>query len=433
MKKKTLLLIVLTTSVLGLQAQPILETVADKANLRYGNTQIEMESHLEIPDGEEPLQRHLSFLLFGNESPSIKEAYDSFFNSWKGKKLNPRQEIGGLRIETIRMSICKEYEKVGRFACYRVKADLTPKKFDDEKANVTQKNLLNQFKTGVNAFFVYDLQKHEVMKLDQILVPAAYDKVTSSLGDELNLYTEDWCLLFSSAKGEGSFLIKATTEKYFTDYFKELIQWESSLKDCMEPLFLRGEKGKYDFFKKTAKFSFAAKGEPADTVRLNLTIAADGSVASADIISPPTDHDNEAMQLCRKMPKWRPAYKDGNAVSSNIEVSIPFMKEMGDQIPKFADDDNEFRRRLFEDLIIPSNVGLKEKVVLEIIIETDGSVTYVGTKNLANEYLKRQFIERLERMPKWKPGKKNGKPIRVKMSLPINLSFTDDPNYVPDY
>ena len=123
MKKKTLLLIVLTTSVLGVQAQPILETVADKANLRYGNTQIEMESHLEIPDGEEPLQRHLSFLLFGNESPSIKEAYDSFFNSWKGKKLNPRQEIGGFRIETIRMSICKEYEKVGRFACYRVKAD----------------------------------------------------------------------------------------------------------------------------------------------------------------------------------------------------------------------------------------------------------------------------------------------------------------------
>lgn len=416
-----------------LKAQPIVETVADKANLLYGNTKIEMECYLEIPDGEEPLQRHLSFLLFGIDCPSVKDAYDSFFNNWNGKKLDAKQEIGGVRIETIRMSICKEYEKAKRFSCYHVNAEMTPTMFDDRKANITQKNLLNRFKTGINAFFVYDLQKHEVMTLDHMLIPVAYDKVTSSVGNAPNLYTEDWCLQFSSAKGEGTFLINASTEKYFTEYFKELIQWDSSLHDSTEPLFLRGEKGKYDFFKKTAKFIFAAEGEPADTVRLNLSITSDGSVASADVISPATDYDGKAVQLCRKMPKWRPAYKDGKAVPSKTEVSIPFIKEICDELPRFADDDKEFRRRLFENLKIPKNVGLEEKVVLEIIIEKDGSVTYVGTKNLADEYLKRQFIERLVRMPKWKPGKKNGKTIRMKMSLPINLSFTDDPNYVPDY
>lgn len=45
MIKIILLLILLMTSVSGLQAQPIVETIADKANLHYGNTQIEMESH----------------------------------------------------------------------------------------------------------------------------------------------------------------------------------------------------------------------------------------------------------------------------------------------------------------------------------------------------------------------------------------------------
>lgn len=435
MKKKTLLsgLFVLMASIIELQAQPIAETVNDKAELRYGNTKIEMESHLEIPAGEEPLQRHLSLLLFGSESPSLKDAYGTFYKSWKGKRLDAQQEIGGFRIETITMSVCKEYEKTNRFACYRVKAKMTPTLFEDAKANASQVKLLRRFKEEVNAFFIYDLQKHEVMDLSQIVIPAVYEKISESMGKEVNLYTEDWCLLFSSPKGEGRFLLNATTEKYFSDYFKELTQWESSLQDCTEPLFLRGEKGKYDFFKKEAEFSFAAEGEPADTVKLNLTIGVDGSVTSADVISPATKYDGKAVQLCRKMPKWRPAYKDGKAVPSNIEVSIPFMNEIGDVLPQYTLDEKEFRRRLFEDLKIPSDVGLKEKVILEIIIEKDGSVTYVGGKNLANEYLKLQFIERLRRMPKWKPGKKNGKVIRMKMSFPISLSFTDDPNYIPDY
>ena len=49
MKKKTLLsgLFVLMASIIELQAQPIAETVNDKAELRYGNTKIEMERHLE--------------------------------------------------------------------------------------------------------------------------------------------------------------------------------------------------------------------------------------------------------------------------------------------------------------------------------------------------------------------------------------------------
>lgn len=433
MKRLTTFAVALFATIVSIQAQPITETMNEKAVLQYGNMKIEMECHLDIPDGEEPLQRNLTLLLFGNENPSVKEAYNAFFKNWKGKRLNPQQEVGGFRIETIMMSIHKEYEKTGRFSCFHVKAKMTPTTSNDAKASAAQKTLLNRFKAEINKFFIYDLQKHEVMGLDKILGPVAFEKISSAMGDDVNLYAEDWCLWFSSAKGEGRFLINATTEKYYTDYFKELTQWQTALQDCATPQFLRGEKGMRDFFIKEGKYSYAADGEPADTVKLNLTIGVDGGVESADVASSASKYDAFAMQMCRKMPKWRPAYQDGNAVTSTAQVAIPFLNEIGDEIPEFPDDDREFRRRLFEDLKIPSDVGLKEKVSLEIIIEKDGSVTYVGTKGLANEYLKRQFIERLTRMPKWKPAKMNGKTVRFKMSLPIKLSFTDDPNYLPDY
>lgn len=422
MERFILLFMAFYASIHGLQAQTVIDIVDDKAMLNYGSVKIEMKCSLEIPEGEEPLQHHLSQILFADDNSSVKEAYNCFLKQWNGKLLDSEKEVGGLGIKTLTMNLCKEFEIKGRLACYHVMAKVLPIVFSDNKASSIQKTQLDRFKKGIDTYFIYDLQKHEVMKLSQILIPAAYENIVGKVGDELNLYTEDWCLQFSSPKGAGRFLINSETQKYYTDYFKELIQWESLSQDQQKPRFLRGEKGLHDFFAKEAMYIYASDGEPADTVLVSIEIDPEGNVTPVAVVSAPTEKDDLALQLCKKMPKWKPAVKDGVAVSSTMEVSVPFIKIIGDEPPQFIDGEEELRRYLSEKLIVPSNVGIQEKVNLEIIIEKDGSVTYVGTTNYANEYLKQQFIEKLEKMPKWKPAKKNGKIVRMKMSLPIRLN-----------
>ena len=87
MKRLTTFAVALFATIVSIQAQPITETMNEKAVLQYGNMKIEMECHLDIPDGEEPLQRNLTLLLFGNENPSVKEAYNAFFRIGKESDL----------------------------------------------------------------------------------------------------------------------------------------------------------------------------------------------------------------------------------------------------------------------------------------------------------------------------------------------------------
>ena len=431
---KALFVFSLLSSITGVHAQPIVETIEDKAYVYYNGMQIEMESHLEIPESEEPLQRQLSLLLFGQEATSVKDAYSKFLKQWKGKLLSPQKEIGGFHIETIEMNIHKEYEKPNRFACYHIEAKVLPTTISiDLKANASQTAQLQQWKQGINKYFIYDLQKHEVLKMDQVFEPALFEKISSSIGKDASLYTEDWCVMFSSEKGDGRFQPNAVSAKHLTDYFKELIEWNIPKQTSTKPRFLRGERGLQSFFQKEGKYSVALNGEPADTVRLSLSINAEGSVDSIAVVSPATKYDRKAVSMCRKMPKWQPACQNGEAVSSTIEVEIPFLTVVGDEIPEYKGGNEELRRYIFRDLVVPSSASsIKENIILEFIIETDGSVTFVRTRNSSNEGLRHQFISKLERMPKWKPAKKNGKPIRCKQMLPIQLNMTDDPNWMPE-
>ena len=433
MMKRIMAFLVLSMSVWVIHAQSLINTIKDKAYVYCDGKQIEMESHLEIPDGEEPLQRYLSQLLFADEKPTLMEAYHDFLKLWKGKLLEPNKEIGGLSIQSITLNIFKEYEKQNSFASYHVeaKASFIPKEM---KAKANQMALLERLRKGVDAYFVYDLKEHEVLKLDQILVPAAYDKVIGTLGDSINLYAEDWCLMFSSEKGAGRFTLNAESEKYFTDYFKQMVGRNMPGKDT-PPRFLRGKKGLHDFFLKEGKYVYAADGEPADTVTLSLRIAPNGYVDSIAVLSSASKNDSKALAICRKMPIWKPAFQDGKAVSSFVNLSIPFISIWGDEPPQYPDGPEELMKYLGKDLKIPSSAFMKEKIDLKLLIEKDGTPVYAGIANNRvnmNEALIQQFIMKIMRMPKWNPAKKNGKAIRMQIPLPIRLNITDDPYHIPN-
>lgn len=64
--------------------------------------------------------------------------------------------------------------------------------------------------------------------------------------------------------------------------------------------------------------------------------------------------------------------------------------------------------------------GEEGKVYLSFIVEKDGSVSNVRiVKSSGYRALDHEAIRVLSQMPPWKPGIKNGQPVRTKFQLPV--------------
>ena len=62
--------------------------------------------------------------------------------------------------------------------------------------------------------------------------------------------------------------------------------------------------------------------------------------------------------------------------------------------------------------------------VLETIAEPNmeyGSISKAKVANKVDELLHAEAIRVVEAMPKWTPGKQNGKEVRVKYTLPVTF------------
>ena len=63
--------------------------------------------------------------------------------------------------------------------------------------------------------------------------------------------------------------------------------------------------------------------------------------------------------------------------------------------------------------------GIQGKVFVQFVIEKDGSITDVKVSRRVDASLDKEAVRVVKAMPKWKPGKQRGKPVRVSYTLPI--------------
>lgn len=69
------------------------------------------------------------------------------------------------------------------------------------------------------------------------------------------------------------------------------------------------------------------------------------------------------------------------------------------------------------------NNGLQGTVVCQFIVEKDGSISNVSVLRSVDPLLDKEAVRVIENMPKWAPGKQDGKPVRVKFTLPIKFQL----------
>ena len=67
--------------------------------------------------------------------------------------------------------------------------------------------------------------------------------------------------------------------------------------------------------------------------------------------------------------------------------------------------------------------GVHGRVVLKFVVETDGSISDIEVIKSVFPSLDAEGLRLVKSMPKWTPGKQDGKPVRVRYILPISFNL----------
>ena len=92
------------------------------------------------------------------------------------------------------------------------------------------------------------------------------------------------------------------------------------------------------------------------------------------------------------------------------------------EAPLFPGGEKALIKYLSKNLEYPfqaSTENIEGRVFVEFVVEKDGSVAEVKVVMCSHEVFIENAIRVIREMPKWKPGKNNGHPVRVRMGVPI--------------
>lgn len=90
--------------------------------------------------------------------------------------------------------------------------------------------------------------------------------------------------------------------------------------------------------------------------------------------------------------------------------------------PSFPGGDAACMKWLAENIKYPAicvEQGIQGRVIATFVVNKDGSIVDIEIVRSPDPYLSKEAERVLKLMPRWKPGKQRGKPVRVKFSLPV--------------
>ncbi|MES2810783.1 MAG: energy transducer TonB [Bacteroidota bacterium] len=101
--------------------------------------------------------------------------------------------------------------------------------------------------------------------------------------------------------------------------------------------------------------------------------------------------------------------------------------EHADIMPEYKGGMDNFYSKLsrIRYLFLDRMYGCQGRATLMMVVEADGSLSDLKVLNGISPQQDEEILRVVKRLNKWKPGTKNGKPVRVLCSLPINFKLKD--------
>ena len=114
-----------------------------------------------------------------------------------------------------------------------------------------------------------------------------------------------------------------------------------------------------------------------------------------------------------------PEVEEEEVVEAEIFTIVEEMPEFPGGMQKLAD-------YLAKNIKYPQMAresGIQGRVFVNFVVETDGSVSKVNVMRSLGGGCDEEAMRVVKSMPKWKPGKQRGKPVRVSYILPVNFKL----------
>lgn len=111
-------------------------------------------------------------------------------------------------------------------------------------------------------------------------------------------------------------------------------------------------------------------------------------------------------------------------LSSDAVPSDDKVYDVVEEVPTFPGGEKALAKYLRDNLQYPSAAsdnGIQGCVMLSFIVERDGSISHIEITRLVDPSLAKEAMRLVKSMPKWNPGKQNGKVVRTRYNLPINF------------
>ena len=100
--------------------------------------------------------------------------------------------------------------------------------------------------------------------------------------------------------------------------------------------------------------------------------------------------------------------------------------EVVEQMPSFPGGQSAMMRYINENLRYPEEAEQSDVVgraVVSFIVEPDGALSAIEIRRSLDPAFDRMALLVVQSMPRWVPGKQDGKPVRVRYNIPVSFRY----------
>ncbi|MFA9391644.1 MAG: energy transducer TonB [Prolixibacteraceae bacterium] len=97
-----------------------------------------------------------------------------------------------------------------------------------------------------------------------------------------------------------------------------------------------------------------------------------------------------------------------------------------EDMPEFPGGELALRKWIGSNIkypVIAAENGIQGKVYVTFVVDKDGSISNARIARGVDPSIDQEALRVVNNLPKWKPGKQRGKPVRVSYTVPINFQL----------
>ena len=249
---------------------------------------------------------------------------------------------------------------------------------------------------------------------------------------------------------------KMSEAKSFTDVFK-VVEDMPRFPGCeeitdAEQRKICSQKKLLEFIYTNIKYPKHAREKGIEgTSFVKFIVEKDGSIADAETLRPiGGECDDEVLKVVYMMPNWIPGKQGGEAVRTQYLLPVRFKLDPSDANAKIDDPDEmpilascanlkgdartkcsneELISTVYSKIKYPKEAKEKKvegTVIVKFTVNINGDVVNPRATHSLAYGCTQEVFRVIRELPKWIPGKKDGKPVAVEMTLPVKFRLNGE-------